>query len=437
MIKDEKMIKALAKKLQPFRKEIVSFENKDKGGVVLLDKKQEATKILIDKIYHEAHLIIKAHKNDNIEVNEFIKEALKLVIFAGAVGVVLVQKERIVVRGELNKESVEDLASGIFQSEDNYNEFIYKATTEYMGKKVNIEFLATKTFFDMSAIFKIWMSFLIDKIKKDSELQVNIKSTSINLSEISKPASKSYDKLKNVVTFMLKSSMADTNSPFYHSLADFLLKNLAKANSMQLKYAKEYFDVNLKKVKSNKRLNFALIRRNTTEREKHLVFIEDAKEKIKEAKDKEFDYVKTAEEAAKRMKKFEAETKVARENLEEVLKLSKETFQKREVIRKKPKGAATPEYRDLSEQIRNLTMKKSTAESELKKIKQKYELAKQTIENANEDRADYKKLLPEMLEVQNKKIRDHEGSLREFEDEYKEAKSTIVETLTKSRRLKI
>jgi predicted metal-binding transcription factor (methanogenesis marker protein 9) len=435
-MKDNKMVKLLAQKISPLKKDILSFESQEKVGVLILDKKEKNANSIISKIYLEAGNLIKAHKRDNVEVNDFIKEAMKEVLFGGNVGVVLVQKDRIVIRGDFNHETTEELISAIFREQKNLNEYIYDSTTEYMTKKINIEFLGADKLFNTPALYKIWIDRLITLLKKDSEYINAIKSTSIKIGELSSTSTKSYEKIKVVVGEILKTALSDIDSQFYHSTADFLLKNIAKANSTTLKYAKEFFDTTLKKGKSLKRLNFALIRRNMTDREKHLVFIQDAKAKIKEAKDKEFEFVRIAEEADKRMKALEKEIKVAMASLDEAQAKTKETFDAREVIRKEPKGMGTPEYKKLSEELRQYNSQKSKFDVEVKNLHQKYDLAKQTIENATDDRADYVKLLPEMISVQDKKILDHEGMLKEFEEDYQDAKAMVIEALVICKKLK-
>lgn len=429
------MIKYLVDRIAPLKKDILSFENQDKAGVLILDKKEQSANNLIEKIYTEAGNLIKSHKNQKIEINDFIKDAMKEVFFGGNVGVVLVQKDRIVIRGEFNQETTNDLINGIFTSDSNLNDFVYDSTVDYMSKKLNIEFLGADKFFNIPALFKIYYTNLIELIKKDAEYQNNIRNTSIKLAELAIPTSKSSEKLKAVVNEILKNAISNSNSQFYHATADLLLKEIAKANSTVLKYAKDFFDSTLKRGKSLKRLNFALIRRNTIDREKHLVFVNEAKKKIKEAKAKEFEFVRIAEDAKKRMIILEKEIKEATKELEEATRMAKEVFEKREIIRKEPKGASSQEYKLLSDELKHYNSAKTKLDVDVKGLHQKYELAKQTIENATDDRADYVKLLPEMIGVQEKKLTEHNGLLKEFDVDYKEAKSIIIDAMIISKKL--
>lgn len=424
------MIKKISKALKPYKQHIKEFESKEKKGVVILDKKNKDATALIDKMVQETSTILKAYKKPSSELANIFKEALKDMIFSGGVGAVLVQQSKVVIRGDLHQESISDLIDKIFLNENKADEFVYNGIFEYLNKKVNIEFLAMDKLFNIKAIHSETLKDLIKFIKSNPKVEEKLKGGSIKITELSNKASKSYLKVKSISDELIDDGLKDERGIVFKSVADFLIRSIAKANATQLKYVNEFFNSLLKESRTrSSKLNFNVIRRNAVDREKFLKLIDDAKKKINEALEKENHFVKIAEDNKKKIEILQVEVDERVAEFDRVQKASKATFQEREVIRKKPNGARTPKYTELSTLIRELTIKKSEVEAELKKTRQKYELAKQAIENANDDRSDYMKLLPEMTGVHEKKISSHESSLKEFEADYLSAKKNIIELM--------
>lgn len=428
---DLELIKKLAKALKPYKKQMYAFENEAKKGVLILDQKDKNAGALLTQMVNDVNTILKANKKSEKDMPNFFKEALKEMIFSGGVGAVLMQQSRVIIRGDIHQESISDLIDMIFGDEKHVNEFIYNSTYDYLNQKINIEFLAIEKLFNIKGIKSAMLKDFIKFIKDHPKVQENLKGSSIKINELSNSKSKSYLKIKAVLDEVFDPTTKDIDGVFFSTVADFLLRSVAKANATQLKYVNEFFNNLLKASRTrSSKLNFNVIRRNAVDREKYLKLIDDARKKIDEAIERENHFIKIADENAKKMEVLQVEVDNLVEEFERVQKASKNTFDDREVIRKKPNGMRLPEYQELSTIIRELTIKKSEVEAELKKTRQKYELAKQAIENANDDRNDYMKLLPELTGVQEKKIREHESSLKEFEGDYLSAKRTIIELMS-------
>lgn len=418
----------LTKEISKYKKEIFKFENPDKKGLIILDRKDKVQNQLIERLYLDAKKISK--KESQSELNELLKEALRSLLLRGKVGAVLIQAQKVVIRGAVNEESNEELLELIFQSEHSFNEFIYHGIYDYLTLKINIEFLSIDKLLNRKAEHKFLLTKLIEVSTKNHISKEALKSSSIKLDDLKQKNSRSYKRFDSLVQFILDNSISNINSPLYIAIADFLIRSIANASASQLKYMKEFFDNKINDKKSRSRqINFNVIRRNAVDREKYLKLIDDANSKIKEAKDRENHFIQLAESGKGELERLKKELDSTREEMDRAHRESKEAFDRREVVRKSPNGAKSDEYKELSEAVRNYAIKKSNLDVEVKNLQQKYSQTKQSIENAIDDRVDYMKLLPEMVGVQDKKIRDYELNLQEFKGDYENAKEIIVERL--------
>ena len=337
-MKDIELIKKISKALKPYKQHIKEFESKEKKGVVILDKKNKDATALIDKMVQETSTILKAYKKPSSELANIFKEALKDMIFSGGVGAVLVQQSKVVIRGDLHQESISDLIDKIFLNENKADEFVYNGIFEYLNKKVNIEFLAMDKLFNIKAIHSETLKDLIKFIKSNPKVEEKLKGGSIKITELSNKASKSYLKVKSISDELINNGLKDERGIVFKSVADFLIRSIAKANATQLKYVNEFFNSLLKESRTrSSKLNFNQIRRNAVDREKFLKLIDDAKKKINEALEKENHFVKIAEDNKKKIEILQVEVDERVAEFDRVQKASKATFQEREVIRKKTK----------------------------------------------------------------------------------------------------
>ncbi len=435
-MKDLDLIKILSKALKPYKKQLYAFESQDKKGVLILDQKDKNASVLLNQMAKDVLAILQQYKKAEDELPNFLKEALKEMIFGGGVGAVLMQQSKVIIRGDLYQESVSDLIEIIFLDDKNIEHFIYEGVNSYLTQKINIEFLSVEKIFNIKAMTVFLLKSLIDLIKNNPKIQERLKSSSIKMAELSNSTSPSYLKLSAVLDEIFQPTLKDVNGVFFNAIADFLLRSVAKANATQLKYINEFFNNLLKITRTrSSKINFNVIRRNAVDREKYLKLIDDAKKRIDEAIERENYFIKIADENKKKMEVLEVEVNNLIVEFERVQTASKNTFDDREVLRKQPNGAKMPEYQELSTSIRELTIRKSEVEAELKNTRQKFELAKQAIENANQDRTDYMKLLPELTGVQEKKIKEHESNLKEFQGDYLSAKETIIELMSSASQL--
>jgi uncharacterized protein YdcH (DUF465 family) len=419
----KKVIDEFTKMLKPYKKDIVAHEAKK--GVIMLSEGDE----IYQNLMNNSLEFLKKNGKTEADRVELLKAVLKNVMFGNGVGVALVQKNKIVLRGDFHQESLEDLVGKFFDDEEHLNDFIYKTAFEYLKKKVNPEFLTLEKLLNHETVLKQINEALKNLVETNAKVKHNFQdSSSIKLSELKSKNSKTSLKIAEVATAIFTPLIKDKDGAYFGAIADFLIRSVAKATPTQLKYIQEFFK-NITRNEVTKQLNFSVIKRNASSREKYIIMIDEAKKKIKEAEEKENTFIEKIDREEARLKTLEPKMTALREELEATIAESKEAFEKREEVRKKPNGQKTPEYQALSNTIKSCTSKKAKLDADIKKLDNEIKLCEQSIQNTKDNKDDYMKLLPELIGVQTKKIKELESEIKQFEKEYVEGKTMIIEKL--------
>ena len=415
------MLNKLIEKIETYKKNIYSFEQ---NGMILLDKKDANANNIINQIYKDANDIFKIYNKDsnNTELNNFIKDALKKIAFNYTQGVVLIQDEKILIRGDIAKESIPDLMKLIFSDNRSLNRFLYSSISLYLSS-IDIKFLSIKELFNIDNIHKRLMSDFIKLLQNDYDIQKKLKDSSINIDELNQDNNKTYLKLNLIVEKILRGSFGKNSGVMLGFMSDFLLRIITTNSTFDLKLIKHFFEKEI--IENSDKLNFATIRQNSVAREQYLKSMDISEKKIEKTKDKVNDFLKIEVLEEKKNSELRDILIKNQNDLKEVETLQTNLFNRRNRIGDK----SSNDYLSLSSQIKIINAKKVELDIEVKNLNSKYELSKQSLINIEQDRVDYLKLLPELTEVEEKKIDELNKNLKEFENEFLHIKRFIIKVL--------
>ncbi len=419
------MVNKLIEKIENYKKHIYSFEE---NGMILLDKKDPSANNIINQIYKDANDILKIYskKDNDIELNTFIKDALKKMAFNYSQGVVLIQDEKILIRGEIEKESITDLMKLIFSDNKSLNQFLYSSISLHLDS-IDIKILSIKELFNIDSIYKRLMNEFIKLLQNDFDIKDRLKDSSINIDELNRDNNKSYIKINLIVEKIVKGSFNKKSGVVLGFMSDFLLRSVATDNALNVKIIKLFFEKEI--IENSNKFNFVAIRQNSVARERYLKSIDISEQKNQETKDKVNYFLKIEESEYKKESEIKEFLIKTQNELKDIEVLQKDLFNRRNKIGNKN----STEYLSLSSQIKIIHTKKVEIDIEVKNLNSKYELAKQVLVNVKQDRVDYLKLLPELVDIEEKKIEELNQNLKEFEDEFLNIKRFVIKILMKKR----
>ncbi len=413
------MVNELINKIEIYKEHIYSFEE---SGMILLDRKNPSANSIINQIYSDANEILKIYNKNETELTSFIKDALKQLAFDYNQGVVLIQEDKILIRGKIEKDNITDLMKLVFIDNKSLNKFLHSSISLYLSL-IDIRFLSLKEVFNISNIYKRLMIDFIKLLENDFDIGEKLKDSSIKIEN----NNGSYKKVNLIIEKILKDSFGKKSGMILGFMSDFLLRISTTNNIFDIKIIKYFFEKEI--LENDKTFNFTTIRQNSIAREKYLKLIDIAEIKIEESKTKVYEFLKVKNIENTKTNELKDSLLKSQNELKDVEETHKNLLEKRQKIKNKD----SQEYLDLSDEIKVINTKKTELDVEIKNLNSKYEFSKQELLNIEQDRVDYLKLLPELIETQESKIKEICKNLKEFDEEYLNIKRFLIKVLMKKK----
>ncbi len=413
------MVNELINKIEIYKEHIYSFEE---SGMILLDRKNPSANSIINQIYSDANEILKIYNKNETELTSFIKDALKQLAFDYNQGVVLIQEDKILIRGKIEKDNITDLMKLVFIDNKSLNKFLHSSISLYLSL-IDIKFLSLKEVFNISNIYKRLMIDFIKLLENDFDIGEKLKDSSIKIEN----NNGSYKKVNLIIEKILKDSFGKKSGMILGFMSDFLLRISTTNNIFDIKIIKYFFEKEI--LENDKTFNFTTIRQNSIAREKYLKLIDIAEIKIEESKTKVYEFLKVKNIENTKTNELKDSLLKSQNELKDVEETHKNLLEKRQKIKNKD----SQEYLDLSDEIKVINTKKTELDVEIKNLNSKYEFSKQELLNIEQDRVDYLKLLPELIETQESKIKEICKNLKEFDEEYLNIKRFLIKVLMKKK----